>query len=104
MNSLDKQIHSRFLEVMYDQVGPGKKFRYKNAFGKAIGMLPQEINWIETGERKLQFRHLVALHKKLGVDLNWLVAGKITTQENGTVNKRIEGIEANLKKLLSKVK
>lgn len=60
---------------MADHTGIAKKWRYKNSFAKAMGMVPQELTKIEKGAN-VQLRHLVSLHSFTGVNLNWLIAGK----------------------------
>lgn len=100
MANINRQIHKRFMEVMSIYVGIDKKYSTKRAFGEVVGLLPQEINWLETGERKLQFRHLVALHKNLGIDLNWFIAG---TKQNKNSDKRTEKIRENIKKMVDQI-
>lgn len=101
MTSAEKQIRIRFLQVLFDHVGIGKIYRYKIEFAKTIGMLPQELHRIEIGEGLPQYRHIVAIHKKLGVDLNWFIAG--TMPGSKIADKRIEVIRNNIKQLADKI-
>lgn len=101
MPTTEKQIHARFLAVLSDHVGLGKRFRYKIGFAKAIGMLPQELHRIEKGEGELQYRHIVALHRKLGVDLNWFIAGTLPGEKLS--DKRVQKIRNTIKELAEKI-
>lgn len=47
--TLEQQISLRFLEVLSEHTGPGKRYRFKKHFGEAIGMRQQEIIKLENG-------------------------------------------------------
>lgn len=101
MATIEQQIYIRFTEVIAEHVGPGKKYRFKKAFASAIGMLPQELHRIEIRVGELQYRHIVAIHKKLGIDLNWFVAGTIVRPKVADI--RIEKTRQTIKKMAEQI-
>lgn len=88
--TIEQSINLRFLEVMAQHVGPGKKWKFKRDFAGAMNMRPQELYKIEKGS-SVQIRFLIAIHELTGVDLNYLMMGK---KEQPAID-----IEGRLKKL-----
>lgn len=72
--TIEEAITERFLQVMHDVTGPGKKYKYKKDFAKAMGILQQELYKIENGS--VQLRHLHKIEELTGVNLNWIICGK----------------------------
>lgn len=75
MNKPDRQITERWLSVMVDHVGLGRKWPYKIQFAKAVKMTHQEIHNLESG-RYVQYRHIITLNRITGVSFEWLLTGK----------------------------
>lgn len=95
--TIEEEISLRFIEVMSDFTGIRKKFRYKKAFGEAIGMRQQEIIKVEHGSA-VQYRHLVRMHELFGLNLNWIISGrgeKYIGKSNGqmSLEERVARIE-----------
>lgn len=76
----DKAIRSRFLAAVYQNIGPGRKYRFKKDYTDAAGMKQQELSKIEAGA-SIQLRHLLQLKRLTGVDLNWILCGKQAIRE-----------------------
>lgn len=73
--SIERQITLRFLEVMYDHVGPGRPYPYKKGFAETLGMTHQEMNHLENG-RSVTLKNLIALNRVTGASFDWLMIGK----------------------------
>lgn len=74
--TIESAITERFLEVMAEHTGPGKRFKYKKDFAKAMGILQQELYKIERSIASVQLRHLYKIEELTGVNLNYLITGK----------------------------
>lgn len=106
--TIESAITERFLEVMADSTGPGKRFKYKKDFAKAMGILQQELYKIERSIASVQLRHLFKIEELTGVNLNWIVCGKgekyderKSTAFNG-LEERVGAIEKIVLKYLAK--
>lgn len=75
MPDVEVEITKRFLTVMADHVGLGRKWVYKKDFAERMGMTHQEVNNLSNG-RYVQFRHLIRINKITGVNYEWLLTGK----------------------------
>lgn len=104
--TIEKAITERFLQVMNDCTGPGKKYKFKKDFATAMGMAQQELTKVEKGT--VQLRHLFKIEELTGVSMNWMICGKgdkyderKTTAYNG-LQERVQAVEKIVLKYLAK--